>query len=72
MEMARVAELSQVLDVIAYNINWWWERTDQGHPEYQSEIDDLDRQCDRAIEVVAELDGLGVIADPVWFEVCGE
>ena len=71
-EKARTAELSEVLDVIAYNINWWYERMDQGHPEYQSEIDDLNNQCERALEVIAELDDLGTTVDPVWFEVCGE
>lgn len=72
LEKARVAELSEVLDVIAYNINWWYDRMEQGHPEYQSEIDDLNHQCDRALKVIAELDDLGVEADPVWFKVCGE
>ena len=72
LQKARATELSQVLDIIADNINWWVERTDQGHPEYQSEIDDLLRQCDRALEVIAELDSMGTTVDPVWFEVCGE
>ena len=72
LEKARVAELRQVLDVIAGNINWWHQRMTQGHPEYQSEIDDLNHQCDRALEVIAELDELGVDVDPVWFEVCDE
>lgn len=73
LEKARIAELSQVLDVIADNINWWYERTDQGHPEYQSEIDDLIYQCDRALEVIIELDELGEAVDPVWFfQVCSD
>ena len=72
LEETRIKELSEVLRVIAHNINSWWDRLDQGHTEYQSEIDDLDRQCNRALEVVAELDELGVESDPVWYEVCGE
>ena len=72
LEKARIAKLSQILDVIAYNINWWYDRMEQGHPEYQSEIDDLNHQCDRALEVITELGELGVEVDAVWFEVCGE
>ena len=72
LEETRIKELRWYLGEIGTNINSWWERLDQGHPEYQSEIDDLDRQCDRALEIVAELDELGEAADPVWYEVCGE
>ncbi len=69
-EKARIAELSEVLRVIAENIDWWYERTAQGHPEYQSEIEDLNRQCERALDSIAELAELGVESPYAWYEEC--
>ena len=69
-EETRIKELQKVLAEIAENINWWYDRTAQGHPEYQSEIEDLNRQCERALNTIAELSELGVESPSAWYEVC--
>ena len=73
LDEARIVELLRVLDVIGNKLYEWHQRMEQGHPEYQSEIDDLIRQCDRRIEIIAELDELGAEVElRDWFQdACG-
>lgn len=43
--------------------NWldWQDRVDRGHPVFEIEVDDQNRQCERAKIITDELDILGKI-----------
>ena len=67
----KISELETALHQI--RINWieWYDRVDRGHPVYDVETDDLQRQCERADIVKGELDELDATDYRNWFDVCG-
>lgn len=71
-EETRIAQMEQVLHEI--RINWldWQDRVDWGHPVFDIEVDDLNRQCERAKTITDELDTLGQTEYREWFDVCND
>ena len=69
---AKIAENERLLSEI--RVNWlnWLDRVDRGHPVFEVETDDLQRQCERAEILTTELDALEAIDYREWFDVCQE
>lgn len=72
LEATRVEELESILRQILANWLEWLDRVERDHPVFESETVDLQRQCERAEMITAELDSIGATDYPEWFDVCDE
>ena len=69
---AKIAVNERLLREIRSNWLRWFDRVDRGHPIFEVETDDLNRQCERAEVLIAELDALEAPGYREWFDVCDE
>ena len=72
LEAAKVYEFESILWQILTNWRDWRDRVERGHPVFEIETEDLQRQCDRAREVTSQLDEIGATDYREWFDVCVE